>query len=115
MGKISNIEKYPISTSYEEGKFIGSDIDGNTVNFTFKGLINELNSELEGKSAYEVAVDDGFKGSEQDWLESLKGKDAGFSILNFTVDDNMHLIMSLESNSEINFSIDDRGHLIVNV
>ena len=28
-----------------------------------------------GKSAYEVAVDNGFTGTEQEWLESLKGKD----------------------------------------
>lgn len=27
-----------------------------------------------GKSAYEIAVDNGFVGSEQDWLESLKGQ-----------------------------------------
>lgn len=27
-----------------------------------------------GKSAYEVAVDNGFSGTEQEWLESLKGK-----------------------------------------
>ncbi len=30
---------------------------------------------LQGKSAYEVAVDNGFKGTEEDWLESLKGGD----------------------------------------
>lgn len=28
-----------------------------------------------GRSAYEVAVDNGFTGTEQEWLESLKGKD----------------------------------------
>lgn len=28
-----------------------------------------------GKSAYEVAVDNGFTGTEQEWLESLKGRD----------------------------------------
>lgn len=30
---------------------------------------------LQGKSAYEIALDHGFKGSEEDWLESLKGGD----------------------------------------
>lgn len=30
---------------------------------------------LKGKSAYEIAVDNGFVGSEVEWLESLKGKD----------------------------------------
>ena len=27
---------------------------------------------LTGKSAYQIAVDNGFKGTEQEWLESLK-------------------------------------------
>lgn len=29
---------------------------------------------IQGKSAYEVAVENGFKGTEQEWLESLKGE-----------------------------------------
>lgn len=29
----------------------------------------------EGKSAYQVAVDNGFEGTEEEWLESLKGED----------------------------------------
>lgn len=28
-----------------------------------------------GKSAYELAVENGFKGSEKEWLDSLNGKD----------------------------------------
>lgn len=28
---------------------------------------------LRGKSAYEIAVDNGFEGSEQEWIESLRG------------------------------------------
>ena len=28
---------------------------------------------LQGKSAYEIAVDNGFQGTEVEWLESLKG------------------------------------------
>ena len=28
-----------------------------------------------GKSAYEIAVEHGFEGTEAEWLESLKGKD----------------------------------------
>lgn len=28
-----------------------------------------------GKSAYEIAVEEGFEGTQQEWLESLKGKD----------------------------------------
>lgn len=29
----------------------------------------------DGKSAYQIAVDNGFDGSESEWLESLKGQD----------------------------------------
>lgn len=29
----------------------------------------------DGKSAYQIAVDNGFKGSESEWLESLNGAD----------------------------------------
>ena len=39
--------------------------------------LNTLKGEngLSGKSAYEIAVENGFKGSEQEWLELLVGKD----------------------------------------
>lgn len=30
--------------------------------------------EAEGKSAYEIAVDNGFRGSEEEWLKSLQGQ-----------------------------------------
>lgn len=29
---------------------------------------------IAGKSAYEIAVENGFKGTEKEWLESLKGE-----------------------------------------
>lgn len=35
--------------------------------------LNEYIINKDGKSAYEIAVDNGFVGSEQLWLESLKG------------------------------------------
>ena len=35
---------------------------------------NLSNPVLRGYSAYEVAVKNGFEGTEQEWLESLKGK-----------------------------------------
>lgn len=34
----------------------------------------------DGKSAYQIAVDHGFEGTEEEWLESLKGKDGASSI-----------------------------------
>lgn len=41
-----------------------------------KRYVDEILTEagsLKGKSAYEIAVENGFKGSETEWLESLKG------------------------------------------
>lgn len=35
---------------------------------------NDGSNGIDGKSAYEVAVDNGFVGTEQEWLESLKGE-----------------------------------------
>ena len=37
--------------------------------------MNRINEFEDGKSAYEVAVDNGYVGSEEEWLESLKGTD----------------------------------------
>lgn len=51
-------------------------INGKTV----RGKINRL-YELRGYSAYEVAVLNGFAGTEEEWLESLKGKSANESMV----------------------------------
>ena len=42
----------------------------------FKGTEAEWLNSLKSKSAYEIAVENGFKGTEAEWLESLKGKSA---------------------------------------
>lgn len=42
-------------------------------NFSSNGGNSGNGSGADGKSAYEVAVDNGFKGTEQEWLNSLKG------------------------------------------
>lgn len=39
-----------------------------------KGKITGIPDMIKGYSAYEVAVINGFKGTEQEWLESLKGE-----------------------------------------
>ena len=38
-----------------------------------ENILNELGTLENGKSAYEIAVDNGFEGDEAEWLESLKG------------------------------------------
>lgn len=43
-----------------------------------------------------------------------KGDAGDLSVLNFTVDEGMHLIMQLETNMNLDFILDDEGHLILN-
>lgn len=48
-------------------------------------MSNEIKLQLEswrGYSAYEVAVNNGFEGTEQEWLDSLKGRDGGVKTVN---------------------------------
>lgn len=42
---------------------------------TFETDFQVMGGAIRGESAYEVAVRNGFEGTEQEWLESLKGKD----------------------------------------
>ena len=35
--------------------------------------VSNIESVVNGKSAYEIAVNNGFSGSEKEWLDSLKG------------------------------------------
>ena len=37
----------------------------------YKGTISEYLESLKGKSAYEIAVDQGYEGTEEEWLASL--------------------------------------------
>lgn len=49
------------------------------MNFTMYGLLKAyvnqtIESVTKGKSAYEIALDNGFQGTEQEWLLSLQGE-----------------------------------------
>lgn len=65
-----------------------------------ENTLNELGTLENGKSAYEIAVDNGFKGTEAEWLYSLKG-DVGVGI--YTVEKNIdnELIVVLTDGSVI--------------
>ena len=57
-----------------------------------------------GKSAYEIAVDNGFVGTETEWLESLKGEQGkdGRSITGITTDENNNIIVTFSDNTTQN-------------
>lgn len=42
-----------------------------------------------------------------------KGETGEISTISFNINDDMHLIMQLETNTDLNFSIDNNGHLIL--
>ena len=46
------------------------------VSFCFVGCMEDGDDGKDGKSAYEIAVENGFDGTEEEWLESLQGQDA---------------------------------------
>lgn len=70
-----------------------------------------------GKSAYEIAVDNGFVGTETEWLESLKGEqgEAGRSITGITTDENNNVIVTFSDGSTQNIgklSVDIQGDFL---
>lgn len=53
-------------------------------NLLFDGNeINNSSSGADGKSAYDIAVDNGFVGTEAEWLESLKGNAADIDLSSY--------------------------------
>lgn len=67
------------TTCQEGGKTEGLDLD------TIELSGGDLAVGVQGKSAYEIAVANGFVGTEAEWLESLKGKDGkDFTYADFT-------------------------------
>lgn len=76
-------------------------------------LCGNLYVGVRGESAYEIALRNGFLGSEQEWLESLKGKkgDKGNLIYpTFMVNEDMELCVKSDV-EERRFSIDEDGIL----
>ena len=67
-----------------------------------------------GKSAYEIAVDNGFTGTEDQWLESLKGE-KGTSISSITKDSDDNIIVTFTDGSTQNIgklSVDIQGDFL---
>lgn len=49
-------------------------MDNKTIVVYFSDITEEQLIALKGDSAYKIALDNGFRGTQQDWLESLKGE-----------------------------------------
>lgn len=61
--------------SYKDNQLVFNLSDNSTISTTLHVLSGPKGDRgSDGLSAYQIAVKDGFKGSEQDWLQSLKGE-----------------------------------------
>lgn len=62
----------------------------------FVNVNNQLVEVGKSKSAYDIALDNGYSGTEQEWLESLKGNDGsdGRSITSVDKDDDGNIIVT---------------------
>lgn len=43
-----------------------------------------------------------------------KGDKGDTAVINFEIDEDLHLIMQVETSADLGFSLDDNGHLILN-
>ncbi|WP_080354860.1 YadA-like family protein [Stenotrophomonas maltophilia] len=74
-GRLTTVENNPGGGSSTPGPAGPPGQDGKDgIGIDGRDGVDGLNG-LDGRSAYEVAVSDGFKGSQQEWLESLHGRD----------------------------------------
>lgn len=78
----------------------------------------ELSYGARGKSAYQIAVENGFEGSETEWLESLQGEPGIIATtdntVGFSIDENGHLICSYAGKVP-NYRIGADGHLYLDL
>lgn len=54
-------------------KVPGKDLSTNDFTDGYKKKIDTLNDGTKGDSAYQIAIKNGFEGTEQEWLKSIKG------------------------------------------
>lgn len=67
----------PVTLHIRQSGFVGDDPDSPIppTPDLYAQLLQRIGEVEDGKSAYEVAVENGFSGTEAEWLESLKGAD----------------------------------------
>lgn len=75
---------------------------------------------IRGQSAYEVAVNNGFKGTEQEWLDSLQGPPgvnidkSGFFSLEGDEDGNLWAVFA-DGDTPLTFETDESGNIYVDL
>lgn len=76
------------------------------VGFCFAGCMEDGSN---GKSAYEIAVENGFVGTEQEWLDSLKGKDGQNAIApTVEIDDGGYWVINGKATNVLAVGVDGK-------
>lgn len=68
----------------------------------------------DGLSAYEIALKNGFTGTEDEWLASLRGEEGISGIVGFEIRDGYLFAVSENSENINKFKI-EKGHMIVTI
>ena len=95
-------KEVPVSTKVENG-LSAYEL---AVQFGYEGTVQEWLESLEGKSAYQIAVDSGYKGTESEWIASLKATaDNTADIKNAQFNSKGELILTLSDDTSINLGV----------
>jgi len=71
----------------------------------YEGSIQEWLESLNGKSAYEIAVENGYSGTEKDWSNSLSAIQGTASIKNAKINSKGELIITLSDDTSLNVGV----------
>ena len=103
-GKIYQAASNFISSNSEET--VRANLEKDVESGNLKEISPDYISGIDGKSAYDIAVDNGFSGTEEEWLDSLKG-DAGepgadgVSVKDVFVNESGNLVITLSDGQEV--------------
>ena len=86
-------------------KVAGKGLSENDFTDGYKKKVDNLVEGIKGDSAYQIAVQNGFEGSETDWLTSLKGSDGKQGIQGEKGESNILTIGTVEKGEEASASV----------
>ncbi len=97
-----NREAVPVSTTVKNG-LSAYEL---AVQYGYEGTVEEWLDSLEGKSAYEIAVDNGYSGTEEEWGKSLEASlDNPAGIKNAEFNSEGELVLTLSDDTELNLGV----------
>ena len=109
--QLANQKIIEIDNKLSEITSLEEDLEDKVESGFFKGQDGEDGDD--GKSAYEIWLDAGNVGTEEDFLESIKGEKGDCNFATFEVNNNMELVMNKTEDMLLDFSLSEDGILSV--